>query len=68
MIVVFSHLRLFHNKSTVKSCKVQKRALIVLEHPPDLIGHPKAHGNAQLISEKRADIVFENDYLSRLYN
>ena len=46
---------------TVKSCKEQKRALIVLKHPPDLIGHPKTHGNAQLISEKRADIVFETD-------
>ncbi len=46
---------------TVKSCKEQKRGLIVLKHPPDLIGHPKAHGNAQLISEKQADIVFENE-------
>lgn len=46
---------------TVKSCKEQKRALIVLKHPPDLIGHPKTHGNAQLISEKRANIVFETD-------
>ncbi len=46
---------------TVKSCKKQKRALIVLKHPPDLIEHPKTQGNAQLISEKRADIVFETD-------
>ncbi|MEA2045512.1 MAG: DNA-processing protein DprA [Euryarchaeota archaeon] len=46
---------------TVKSCKEQKRALMVLKHPPDLIGHPKTHGNTQLISEKRADIVFETD-------
>lgn len=46
---------------TVKFCKEQKRTLIVLKHPPDLIGHPKTHGNAQLISEKRADIVFETD-------
>lgn len=46
---------------TVKFCEEQKRALIVLKHPPDLIGHPKTYGNTQLISEKRADIVFEND-------
>ena len=46
---------------TVKSCEEQKRALIVLKPLPDLIGHPKTYGNTQLISEKRADIVFEND-------
>lgn len=46
---------------TVKFCKEQKRILIVLKHPPDLIKHPKTQGNAQLISEKRTDIVFEND-------
>ena len=46
---------------TVKSCKEQKHVLTVLKHPPDLMGHPKTHGNAQLISEKRADIVFETD-------
>jgi len=44
---------------TVKSCKEQKRSLIVLKHPPYLVGHPKTCGNAQLISE--ADIAFEND-------
>ena len=44
---------------TVKSCKEQKRSLIVLKHPPYLIGHPKTCGNAQL--EKLANIVFEND-------
>jgi predicted Rossmann fold nucleotide-binding protein DprA/Smf involved in DNA uptake len=44
---------------TVKYCKEQKRSLIVLKHPPYLIGHPKTCGNAQLISE--ADTVFEND-------
>lgn len=46
---------------TVKSCEEQKRALIVLKHPPDLISDPKTYGNTQLISDKRADIVFEND-------
>ena len=46
---------------TVKSCKEHKRVLIVLKHPPYLIGHPKTRGNAQLISEKRADMVFETD-------
>ncbi|MCD6207699.1 MAG: DNA-processing protein DprA [Methanosarcinales archaeon] len=46
---------------TVKYCKQQKRTLIILKHPPHLIGHPKTCGNAQLISEERADIVFEND-------
>lgn len=46
---------------TVKFCKEQERILIVLKHPPDLIKHPKTQGNAQLISEKRADVVFEND-------
>lgn len=45
---------------TVKSCKEQKRTLIVLKPPPDLIGHPKTHGNAQLISEGNA-IVFESE-------
>ena len=46
---------------TVKFCKEQKRALIVLKHPTHLIGHPKTSGNAKLISEKQADIVFETD-------
>jgi DNA processing protein len=46
---------------TVRFCNEQKRILIVLQHPPDLTGRPKTHGNAQLISEKRADIVFESD-------
>ncbi|PXF52960.1 MAG: DNA-protecting protein DprA [Candidatus Methanophagaceae archaeon] len=46
---------------TVKFCKEQKRILVVLKHPSDLIDHPKTSGNAQLISEKQADIVFEND-------
>ncbi len=46
---------------TVKFCKEQKHVLIVLKHPLGLIEHPKTHGNAQLISEKHADIVFETD-------
>jgi len=46
---------------TVKFCKEQKRSLIVLHHPPNLINQPKSLGNAKLISEKRADIVFESD-------
>ena len=46
---------------TVKFCKEQKRILVVLKHPSDLIDHPKTSGNAQLISKKQADIVFEND-------
>ncbi len=45
---------------TVKFCKEQKRVLVVLKHPSDPT-HPKTSGNAQLISEKQADIVFEND-------
>lgn len=45
---------------TVKSCKEQKRVLVVLKHPPDLIGHPKTHGNAKLISEGNA-VVFESE-------
>ena len=45
---------------TVKSCKEQKRVLIALKHPPDLIGHPKTYGNAQLISEGNA-VVFESE-------
>jgi len=45
---------------TVESCKEQKRELIVLKHPPDLIEHPKTHGNAQLISKGNA-LVFESE-------
>ena len=46
---------------TVKFCKEQKRSLIVLRHPTEFINHPKALGNAKLISEKQADIVFDPD-------
>ena len=45
---------------TVRFCKEQKRILILLQHPPDLIGHPKTLGNAQLLSEGNA-VVFENE-------
>jgi DNA processing protein len=44
---------------TVKFCKEQKRSLIVLRHPSNFIGHPTVLGNAKLILEKQADIVFE---------
>jgi DNA processing protein len=44
---------------TVKFCIEQKRSLIVLRHPSNFINHPKVLGNAKLISEKQADIVFE---------
>ena len=45
---------------TVRFCKEQKRILILLQHPPDLIGHPKTLGNAQLLAEGNA-VVFENE-------
>jgi len=45
---------------TVKFCREQKRALIVLKHPPELIGNPKTRGNAQLISDGDT-IVFESE-------
>ena len=45
---------------TVRFCKEQKRILIVLQHSPDLIGHPKTLGNAQLLSEGNA-VVFESE-------
>lgn len=38
---------------TVEFCKKQNRVLIVLQH--------SAEGNAKLISEKQADMVFENE-------
>ena len=46
---------------TVKFCEEQNRSLIVLQHPFDFPDNPKTLGNAHLIKEKRADIVFEND-------
>ncbi|RCV63357.1 DNA processing protein [Methanophagales archaeon] len=39
---------------TVRYSKEQKRILILLQHPPDLIGHPKTLGNAQLLAEGNA--------------
>lgn len=54
---------------TVKFCKEQKRSLIVLKHPPDLIDDQKVSGNIKLISEKQADIVFkDNDNIDLVIN
>lgn len=47
--------------NTVRFCGKQKRALIVLKHPPHLSSHPKTQGNIKLIEDKRADAVFETD-------
>jgi len=46
---------------TVRFCETQNRALIVLRPPKDLVESPNTHGNAQLISEERADIVLEEN-------
>jgi DNA processing protein len=46
---------------TVKFCKDQKRSLIVLKHPDAFIDEPKTSGNANLISGKQADVVFETE-------
>ncbi len=46
---------------TAKYCIEQKRILIVLKHPEILAGDPAIEGNTQLIKDKIADIVFEND-------
>lgn len=46
---------------TVKFCEEQKRTLIVLQHPFDFLDSSKALGNAHLIKEERADVIFEND-------
>lgn len=46
---------------TVRSCKDQKRTLIVLKHPSEFIKYPQTFGNAKLISENHADMVFEID-------
>ena len=45
---------------TVKFCREQKRALIVLKHPQHLGGHPEMRGNAQLILNEDTTI-FETD-------
>ncbi len=46
---------------TVKFCEKQKRVLIVLQHPTNLLDKSKPCGNTQLIAEKRANIVYENE-------
>ncbi len=46
---------------TVRFCEKQDRALIVVKPPENLIENENTHGNAQLITEKRADVVLEND-------
>lgn len=47
---------------TVKFCEKQKRVLIVLQHPKNLLENSKPCGNTQLIAEKRANIVYENEF------
>jgi DNA processing protein len=46
---------------TVGFCEKQKRVLIVMQHPRDLLIASKQCGNTQLITDNRANIVFEND-------
>ncbi len=46
---------------TVRFCETQKRILIVLQHPKNLLENSKPCGNTQLIAEKRANIVYENE-------
>ena len=46
---------------TVKFCKDQERALIVLKHPMEFERNPKMLGNDQLISKNQADIILEDD-------
>ncbi len=46
---------------TVGFCEKQKRVLIVMKHPPNLLYASKQCGNTQLITENRANIVFDND-------
>ena len=47
---------------TVRFCEKQKRILIVLQHPKNLLEKSKPCGNTQLIAEKRANIVYENEF------
>ncbi len=47
---------------TVRFCETQKRVLIVLQHPKNLLENSKPCGNTQLIAEKRANIVYENEF------
>ncbi len=46
---------------TVKFCEDQNRTLIVLQHPFEFLDQSKTLGNAHLIKEERASVVFEND-------
>lgn len=46
---------------TVGFCEKQKRVLIVMKHPPNLLDSTKQCGNNQLITDNRANIVFETD-------
>ncbi|MGP8329254.1 MAG: DNA-processing protein DprA [Methanosarcinaceae archaeon] len=46
---------------TVRFCEKQNRALIVVKPPENLIENVNTRGNTQLISEKRADVVLENN-------
>lgn len=47
---------------TVRFCEKQNRVLIVLQHPINLLEKSKPCGNTQLIAEKRANIVYENEF------
>ncbi|HJH29197.1 MAG TPA: DNA-protecting protein DprA [Methanosarcinaceae archaeon] len=46
---------------TVRFCEKQDRALIVIKPPENLIENENTRGNTQLITEKRANVVLEND-------
>lgn len=46
---------------TVGFCEKQKRILIVMKHPPNLLDPTKQSGNTQLITDNRANIIFETD-------
>jgi DNA processing protein len=46
---------------TAGFCKTHNRTLIVLKHPKEFFGRPEISGNVQLISEGKADLVFEED-------
>ena len=46
---------------TVRFCEKQDRALIVVKPPEYLIENENTRGNIQLITEKRVDVVLEND-------
>lgn len=46
---------------TVGFCEKQKRVLIVMKHPQNLLDPTKQCGNTQLITDNRANIIFETD-------